>query len=92
MKETYYLIYGRLVGKADEQGYFLFQNGQWVADKGYVILDHLHGYDPYEPEGSPYAMYNMSIMDEMDSAIVSERKAADPRIKKYTAKFGKKAG
>lgn len=34
----------------------------------------------------------LSIMDEMDSAIVSERKAADPRIKKYTAKFGKKAG
>lgn len=34
----------------------------------------------------------LNIMDEMDSAIVSERKAADPRIKKYTAKFGKKAG
>ncbi len=93
MKETYYLIYERLVGKANEQVYYLFQNGYWVPDKGHVILDHLYGYDPYEPEGSPYAMYNSSVMDEMeeierDQAVrICGRQLYDYLIKKWKDDF-----
>lgn len=71
-KTIYYLIFGRLVGKADKQGYYLFRDGRWVQDTEFVILDHLFGYDPYEPEGSPYAMYNSSIMEEMEEITADQ--------------------
>ena len=68
MKENtkYYLIYKRIVGKKDEDGYKLFQDGKWVVDDQWIIMDHLNGYDPYEPQDSPYAMYNSSIMAEIE--------------------------
>lgn len=67
MKDTiYFLIFERLVGKKEDGGYFLFSNGEWIPDTGNVIMDHLMGYDPSEPEDSPYRIGNLSIMDEIE--------------------------
>ena len=62
----YYLIRNRRLGKKDESGYFLFEKGKWVADEKNVIKDYLMGFDPSEPEDSPYRMYNLSVMDEIE--------------------------
>lgn len=44
-------------------------------------------------DGLPlWANLLLSIFDEMDSALAREKQASDPRLKKYTKKFGKKAG
>ena len=43
---TYYLIRERRLGKAQDDGYFLFDNGEWKADERNVILDHIMGFDP----------------------------------------------
>ncbi len=63
---TYYLIRGVRVGKKDGD-HFLYAPGEgWVRDINNVIADKLAGYDPTEPAGSPYAMYNESIMDQIE--------------------------
>ena len=68
MKRTaiYYLIWDRVVGKQEEGRYYIFRNGQWAPDVNSVIRDHLVGFDPSEPPGSPYRYGNGSIMFEMD--------------------------
>ena len=38
-----------------------------------MVMDHLVGYDPSEPEDSPYRFGSMSILMEMDE--ISEEKA-----------------
>lgn len=41
-------------------------------------------------DGLPlWANLLLSVMDEMDEALAREKKASDPRLKKYTAKFKK---
>ena len=61
---TYYLIRERRLGKATEDGYFLYNNGEWIADERNVILDHLMGFDP--SDDSFYGFGNAQIMDEME--------------------------
>ena len=67
---TYYLIRERIVGKRENDGKtcrdYLFKDGNWVADNGSVIMDRLIGYDPFEPEDSPYWCGNMDVMDEIE--------------------------
>ncbi len=73
MKNTiYYLVYESIVGKKEDERFFLFSNGEWIPDSGNVIMDHLMGYDPSEPEGSPYRIGNLSVMDEIEE-ITCER-------------------
>ena len=69
---TYYWIREVRLGKKDENGYFLFEKNQWVKDEKNYILDKLMGYDPCEPDDSPYKMGNLSIMDEVEE-ITEER-------------------
>ena len=69
---TYYWIRVVRLGKKDENGYFLFEKNQWVKDRKNYILDKLMGYDPCEPDDSPYKMDNLSIMDEVEE-ITEER-------------------
>ena len=74
----YYLIYDRLVGKREIYSDYhaddwLFRDGKWVPDAGYVIMDHLVGYDPSEPEDSPYRFGSTDVLMEMDE--ISEEKA-----------------
>ena len=61
---TYYLIRERRLGKAQEDGYFLYNNGEWIPDERNVILDHLVGFDP--SDDSFYGFGNALIMDEME--------------------------
>lgn len=39
----------------------------WVEDSEHIVSDALMGYDPSEPEGSPYGIGNTSIMAEVKS-------------------------
>lgn len=44
-------------------------------------------------DGLPlWANFLLSIMDEMDEALAREKKASDPRLAKYTKKYGKRGG
>ena len=64
---TYYLIFGRRLGKLDG-GYFLYEPGEgWLPDHNRLILDKLRGYSPGEPDGSPYSMFNMSDMEDIET-------------------------
>lgn len=61
---TYYLIRERRLGKAQDDGYYLYDNGEWIVDERNVILDHLTGFDPFDD--SFYGFGNAQIMDEME--------------------------
>ena len=67
---TYYLIRDKIVGKREncDACYrdYLFRDGRWEPDDKSVIMDHLMGYDPYEPDDSPYKVGSTSVMDEME--------------------------
>ena len=65
-KVTYYLIRETRLGKRDQAGDHLYINGVWKPDGRSVIRDLLIGYDPYEPDDSPYKIGNISIMDEIE--------------------------
>lgn len=75
----YYLIFGRRLGKR-KGGDFLYQPGAgWVPDQNHLISDKLMGYSPGEPAGSPYSMFNMSEMDQIEP--ISEDQARVHRAK-----------
>ncbi len=74
-KTTYYLIWKRVLGKRTDKGDFIYKDGKWKPDKDSMIMDRLMGYDPTEPPGSPYAMMDSSIMDEIEE--ISEEKAKE---------------
>ena len=69
-KTVYYLIYDRVIAKRDKDGEcdrdYIFREGKWVHDSDHVIMDHLVGYDPSEPEDSPYRFGSTSILMEME--------------------------
>ncbi|MBQ9022028.1 MAG: hypothetical protein IJ113_08485 [Eggerthellaceae bacterium] len=52
--------------------YYLYKDGNWVEDTGFVISDLLHGFDPSEPAGSPYAYGSMDIMREVKKISAEE--------------------
>lgn len=71
---VFYLIYGTKLGMENAHGAFLYEpRSGWIPDTKHVISDHLYGYDPGEPDDSPYKMFNTSIMDEIES--ISENEA-----------------
>ena len=77
LNTKYYLIKNRILGKREYFGgncckEWLYQNGEWVKDVHYVINDHLVGYDPYEPEGSPYGFGSSGILFEMEEITEEE--------------------
>ena len=63
---VYYLIFNTLVGKKENGDYYLYGENGWVRDTESVISDHLIGYDPSEPSGSPYGIGNGSIMADIE--------------------------
>ena len=80
MKEkniNYYLVWGKVVAKREKKDGiyedYLFKSGKWVKDEEYVIMDHLMGFDPSEPEDSPYRIGSTSVLMEMDE--ISEETA-----------------
>lgn len=70
---TYYLILNRQLGKEEDGKYYLYTNGNWVPDTKSTILGRLMGFDPSEPEDSPYAIGNMDIMDTIE--VITEQQA-----------------
>ncbi|MBQ6342823.1 MAG: hypothetical protein IJI41_06850 [Anaerolineaceae bacterium] len=73
----YYLVWKRVVAKREygDEYYldYLFKSGKWVIDDKNVISDRIIGYDPYEPEDSPYRIGCSSVMMEMKE--ISEEEA-----------------
>ena len=71
MKEkefNYYLMQDRGIvakGVYFDNWIFDFESRSWVKDTKYIISDALMGYDPGEPEGSPYGVGSTSEMDEI---------------------------
>ena len=76
-KSTYYLVWKRMVAKREtcktHYNDYLFINGRWIPDEDHVIVDHLVGYDPCEPEDSPYRIGSTSVLLEMEE--ISEEEA-----------------
>lgn len=74
---TYYLIRGKTVAKREEsEGFYrdyIYRDGGWIRDERSVVMDHLIGYDPSEPEDSPYRFGSTDILMEMDE--ISEEEA-----------------
>ena len=68
----YYLILNRIVGKKENGRYYIFRDGGWQPDTENMILDRVFGYDPTEDENSPYAMFNTSIMEELEKISYEE--------------------
>lgn len=52
----------------------MYKYNRWVIDLDNIVSDRLHGYDPYEEPGSPYAYGCTSIMDKIDSISKEEFK------------------
>ena len=77
-KITYYCIKKKILGRRTEGKRVIdriFRKGKWVPDRNHLVRDHLIGYDPFEPEGSPYAIGNLSVMDEIEE--ISQEKAME---------------
>lgn len=74
-KTVYYLIRGRILGKNENETYSIYKDGHWQPDTEHLIMDTLMGYDPYEEPGSPYAIGNTSIMDEIETVSADEAEA-----------------
>ena len=74
-KTTYYLIRDRIVGKTSQDRCYIFANGAWTPDTDRLIMDHLAGFDPFEPEDSPYRYGSASVLFEIEE-ITAKRAAA----------------
>ena len=71
MNRTYYYIKVRnLIGKKDDDHYYVFQDGKWKRDTRSIILGYLMGYDETE-EDSLYAIGNTEIMEQIQ--IITEQ-------------------
>lgn len=75
-KIVYYLIHDRVIAKREKDGDYdrdyILRAGRWVEDSGHLIMDHLVGYDPSEPEDSPYRFGSTSVLMEMDEIPVDQ--------------------
>ena len=69
-KTVYYLVSDRVIAERDKRGEYgrdyIFREGKWVNDSDHVIMDHLAGYDPSEPEDVPYRFGSTGVLVEMD--------------------------
>ena len=98
-KAIYYLIHNSTVAKREESNGvysgFIFRNGKWISDEQSIILDHLWGYDPSEPEGSPFRFGNESVLREMkeiseeEAALIMNQQTLDMLKEVWKTKFKK---
>ncbi len=63
---SYYLILNRTVGKEVNGQYYLFKEGKWERDLRCEIFRRLIGFDPSEPDDSPYACGATDILEEIE--------------------------
>ena len=83
----------------DLDGVQLFEAARSMDNKMRQMIDEALGAEVCKPvfgsisvyawaDGLPlWANFLLSILDEMDDALAREKKAADPRLQKYTKKF-----
>ncbi|MBO7677358.1 MAG: AAA family ATPase [Erysipelotrichaceae bacterium] len=71
----YYLIDERQLGKKEDERFYLYKDGKWLEDSDLYILGKLNGYDPYEPDESPYKWGSTSVMDEIKE--IDEKQARE---------------
>lgn len=90
---AYYLIRDRIVAKREKSGMHiedaLFRDGRWLKDVDGVVMDHLLGFDPSEPEDSPYRFGSTDILLEMEK--ISEA-AAMSLIDRQVLEIGQGSG
>ena len=68
-KITFYLIKGRMLGKREDDKDYLYGEEGWIPDVSMEIMKRLYGFDPSEPEDSPYAVGNTDIMEELEEIV-----------------------
>lgn len=73
----YFRVWKKVIAKrVNHNGHYddyLFKSGKWVRDEEHVIMDHLMGFDPSEPEDSPYRIGSTSVFMEIEE--ISEEEA-----------------
>lgn len=70
-KTTYFKVHHPdLIGKEENDQYYVYVDKKWIPDNDAIILGKLIGYDPFEPDDSPYKTGNTSVMDEIE--VISE--------------------
>lgn len=99
-KAFYYLIRKKTIAKQEINGegsyYYLLKEGKWVEDTDRVVWEHLWGYDPSEPEDSPYRFGSTSILTEMEDLTKEQaiqlinRQTLDVLKKKWKSDFAAK--
>ena len=74
-KTEYYLIRGYILGKKENDRYFICRDGKWEPDTRNIILDTMFGYSSSEGPDSPYGMFDTDIMDELKHISREEAEA-----------------
>lgn len=62
----YYLKDTGLVAKGYSFHHWIYYNYKWNQDTKSIVFDKLCGFDPSEPDDSPYAFGSTSVMDEIE--------------------------
>lgn len=90
--------------RKETDGLKMFKIAREMDREMRTTIDELFGTDVCEPvfgdisvyaaaDGLPlWANLMIAVIEEMDDAFAREKKASNPRIKKYTEKFQRKAG
>lgn len=72
-KITYYkMCCPSFICKADNDKYYIYKDGEWIIDKEMIVFGKLIGYDPYEPDDSPYKIGSTSVMDQIEEISEAE--------------------
>lgn len=67
-----------LIGKIEGNLPYIYDPEQgWISDKESLLLDRIMGYDPSEPDVSPYRIGNLDIMEQVGKI---SREEAEKRI------------
>ena len=99
-RTVYYLIHDRVIAKREMDGDYnrdyILREGKWVVDSDHVIMDHLAGYDPSEPEDSTHRFGSTSVLMEMDGISLEQaipiinQQILDALKNKWKAEFAAK--
>ena len=72
-KLNYYLLKDSgLVAKGFGSTHWIYYDFSWLKDTKSFVYDKLIGYDPSEPEDSPYGIGSTSVMDEIEQISYAE--------------------
>ena len=62
----YYLNDIGMLGKKENNEFYIYERNIWQKDVSHMISDRLNGYDPSEPDDSPYKYGNSSVLFSID--------------------------